>query len=351
RPGPIGPQGTRALSRGEYPGVQPAVGVDTAQPYARPQPQRRPEPARPARTPYEQQRYRARRTMLIWVAIVLVLAAVLGAAAWWFGSGRWTAVPRISGLNPTAAERTLQDADLSGAITQEHSDTVPAGQVVSTSPAIGARALRGSTITVVISEGKPIVPDVTPGAAPAAVQQAVRQAQLSPRLDPAQDTYSGNVPKGAVVALNPGPGTQLNIGSPVVVILSKGPPPNPVPNVVGQPHDQAFAALTKAGFAPFDEPQTFDPNVPGGTVVKTDPGAGTVAPKDDKVGVVTSNAVTVPNLMGQPAAQAQQALQQLGLQAQVQAVAGDPNGNVFVESPAAGTLVAPGSAVTLGVFP
>ncbi|HEX5118935.1 MAG TPA: PASTA domain-containing protein [Pseudonocardiaceae bacterium] len=351
RPGPIGPQGTRALSRGDYPAGHPIGGVDTAQPYTPPQPRRRAEPAKPARSPYEQQRHRARRTMLIWVAIVLLLAAVLGAAAWWFGSGRWTAVPKISGLDPTAAEQTLQDADLSGAITQQHSNSVPAGQVVSTSPAIGARALRGSTITVVISEGRPIVPDVTPGAAPAAVEQAVRQAQLDPRLDAAQNAYSGNVPKGAVVALNPGPGTQLNIGSPVVVVLSKGPAPNPVPNVVGQPHDQAFAALTQAGFAPFDEPQAFDPNVPGGTVIKTDPAAGAVAPDANKVGVVTSNAVAVPNLMGQPAAQAQQALAQMGLQAQVQPLQGDPNGSVFVESPAAGTLVAPGTVITLGVFP
>ncbi|HEX3648880.1 MAG TPA: PASTA domain-containing protein, partial [Pseudonocardiaceae bacterium] len=349
RPGPIGPQGTRALSRGDYP--RPAGAVDTAQPYPQPRPQPRVEPARPARTPYEQQRHRARRTMLIWVAIVLVLAAVLGAVAWWFGSGRWTAVPKISGLNPTAAERTLQDADLSGAITQEHSDTVPAGQVVSTSPVIGARALRGSTITVVISEGKPIVPDVTPGASPDAVEQAVKQAQLDPRLDPSQDSYSGSVPKGQVVALNPGPGTQLKLGSPVVVVLSKGPPPNPVPNVVGQPRDQAFAALSQAGFSPFDEPQAFDPNTPGGAVIKTDPAAGAVAPDGNKVGVVTSNAVAVPNLQGQPGSQAQQALQQMGLQAQIQAAAGDPNGQVFVESPAPGTLVAPGSTVTLGVFP
>jgi serine/threonine-protein kinase len=72
---------------------------------------------------------------------------------------------------------------------------------------------------------------------------------------------------------------------------------------------------------------------------------------DNKVGVVVSTAVTVPQLIGQAAAQAQQAMQQLGLQVQVQALANDPNGQVFVESPNAGTLVAPGSTVTIGVFP
>jgi serine/threonine-protein kinase len=352
RPGPIGPQGTRALSRGEYQAAAAQqAGIGTVDPYARGGQPRPAEPPRPSRTPYEAQRQRARRTMLIWVAVVLVLAAVLGVAAWWFGSGRWTAVPRIGGLDPTTAERTLQDADLSGAITQAHNNTVPAGQVVSTTPSIGQRALRGSTITVVISEGKPIVPDVTPGASPDVVEQQVRKAQLSPRLDPNQDAYNNTVPKGAVVGLNPGPGTQLNLGSPVVVVVSKGPAPNPVPNVVGQPHDQAFAALTQAGFQPYDEPQTFDANVPGGTVIKTDPGAGATAPDGNKVGVQVSNAVPVPALTGQPAAAAQQALQTLGLQAQIQALANDPNGPVVVQSPTAGTLVAPGTVVTLGVFP
>jgi serine/threonine protein kinase/beta-lactam-binding protein with PASTA domain len=354
QPGPIGPQGTRALSRQEFAAAQaqaqhggPPIGVGTVDPRTG----RGPDPHRQPRNPYQTQRQRGRRTMLIWVAVVLVLAAVLGVAAWWFGSGRWTAVPRIGGLDPTTAERTLQDADLSGAITQEHNNTVPPGRVVNTNPQIGQRALRGSTITVVISEGKPIVPDITPGASPDAVAQAVKAAQLTPRLDPNQNAYSPTVPAGAVVTLNPGPGTQLNIGSPVVVVVSKGPAPNPVPNVVGQPHDQAFAALQQAGFQPFDEPPAFDPNTAAGSVIKTDPAAGTTGPAGNKVGVVVSNAVTVPAVTGQPAQQAQQTLQGMGLQVQIQALANDPNGAVFTQNPAANALVAPGTTVVLGVFP
>ena len=89
----------------------------------------------------------------------------------------------------------------------------------------------------------------------------------------------------------------------------------------------------------------------GGTVIKTDPGAGATGVAGNKVGVEVSNAVTLPSVTGQPAQQAQQTLQGMGLQVQIQAVANDPNGQVFVESPSAGALVAPGSTVTLGVFP
>jgi serine/threonine-protein kinase len=334
---PIGPQGTMSIGRSGY-------GPAFAQPVP---------PRERRRSAYEAQRHRGRRTMLIWISVVLVLAAVLGVAAWWFGTGRWTAVPRIGGLDPTAAEQTLQNADLSAALTQAHDNTVPAGRVVSTSPVFGSRALRGSTITVVISEGKPIVPDITPGASPDAVEVAVKAAQLTPKLDPNQDAFDDTVPKGAAVRLNPAPGTQLPIGAVVVIVLSKGAAPKPVPNVVGQPHDQAVQALTQAGFQPFDEPATFDGQTPGGNVIATTPAAGTIVqPGDSKrVGVQISNGVTVPSLTGQSAQQATQALQQLGLQVQVQALANDPNGQVFTQSPGPGTLVAPNSTVTIGVFP
>jgi serine/threonine-protein kinase len=332
--GPIGPQGTVSIDRDGYPLPPQGRRTSIAQ-------------------RYEAQRQRSRRNMIVWISVVLVLAAILGVAAWWFGSGRWTAVPGITGLDPNAAETTLQNADLSAALTQAHDDNVPAGRVVRTDPGTGARALRGSTITVVISEGKPIVPDVTPGASPAAVEQAVKAAQLTPKLDPNQDAFNDTVPKGAVATLNPGPGTQLNIGAIVVVVLSKGPAPKPVPNVVGQPHDQAFATLTQAGFHPFDEPATFNGGVPPGTVVATTPAAGTIIQPggDLRIGVQVSNGVQVPNLVGQSVQQAEQTLQQLGLQAQVQALGNDPNAQVFGQSPPAGTVVQPGTAVSLGAFP
>jgi serine/threonine-protein kinase len=364
RPSPIGPQGTRAMSRDEF-NAMPAQGygqptnVGTVDPraYGPPPPgqaQQRGQGQQRAGAggPYRLQRKRSRRTVVIWIAVVLVVAAVVGVVSWWFGSGRWTAVPKITGLDPTTAERTLQSSDLTAALSQAHDNTVPAGRVVSTDPGVGQRALRGSTITVVISEGKPIVPDITAGASPDAVEQVVTKAQLSPKLDPGKDTFDNTVPKGAVVTLNPPPGTQLDIGSPVVVVLSKGPAPKPVPDVTNQPHDQAFAALTQAGFQPFDEPGVFNGQIAGGSVVKTDPPANTVITgTDNKVGVQVSNAVSVPPLTGQGGQAATQTLQSMGLQAQVQALAGDPNGQVFAQQPGPGTLVAPGSTVTLDVFP
>jgi serine/threonine-protein kinase len=337
---PVGPSGTRALSRGEYQNMADQYGPPAEQP-----------------TPmggYQAQRTRSRRVFAIWISVVLLLAILVGVSAWWLGSGRWTAIPQVSGFNPTTAEHAITNADLSVVIRQTHDDTVPAGQVINTDPTEGSRALRGAAVTLLVSEGRPVVPDVTAGANVNAVEQAIKADQLVPHLDPTQDIYSDAVPKGAVVSLVPGPGTQVAVNAQITIVVSKGSAPKPIPNVVGQSHDQAFAALTAAGFQPFDEPKQFSDQVAGNVVLSITPQAGTVIdPGGNKqVGVVVSNAVTVPQLVGEQAGQAQAQLQQLGLSAQVQSPFGNgQNGTVFEQSVSPNTLVQPGTQVTLGVFP
>jgi len=357
-PSPIGPQGTRALSRGEFSelalvngslgggfdgGFGNGFGSD--------------EPAGPPQAPsvgrYQAQRTRSRRVFAIWISIVLLLAVLIGVSAWWLGSGRWTAIPQVTGLSTSAAQNALTGADLSVRVSNSHDNTIPAGQVINTDPQEGSRALRGADVTLLVSEGRPIVPDVTAGADLNAVEQAITADQLTPHLDPNANGYSDSVPAGAVIGVTPAPGTPLNVNTLVTVVVSKGPAPKPIPNVVGMPHDQAFAALTSAGFQPFDETAQFSAQAAAGTVVSTDPGVGTViaAGGNKRVGVVVSNAVTVPPLTGQQAGQAVQQLQQLQLHAQVQSLTGGQNGTVFTQSVAPGTLVPPGTQITLGVFP
>jgi serine/threonine-protein kinase len=346
-PSPVGPQGTRALSRGEFSELAPVNGSLDGSGDGEPVGQPIEQVDR-----YQAQRTRSRRVFGIWISIVLLLAILIGVSAWWLGSGRWTAIPQVTGLNPTAAETALTGADLSVRISDRHDNTIPAGQVINTDPTEGSRALRGADVTLLVSEGRPIVPDVTAGANLNAVEQAITADQLVPRLDGNANTYSDTVPFGAVVGVNPAPGTPLTLNTPVTVIVSKGPAPKPIPNVVGMQHDQAVAALTSAGFQPFDEAPQFSAQAPAGTVLSTDPAVGTVvtAGGNMRVGLVVSNAVTMPQLTGQSAAQAMAQLQSLQLQGQVQSLLGNQNGTVFTQSVAPGTLVAPGSQVTLGVF-
>jgi serine/threonine-protein kinase len=195
-----------------------------------------------------------------------------------------------------------------------------------------------------------VVPDIKPGTSVQQAERAIRQVQLAPRHDSSADRYSDTVPKGAVLAVSPKPGSQANIGDPVKLIVSKGPAPTPVPSVVGKTKEEAFQALRNAGFEPFDAGAEFSGDVPGGRVTRTEPATGSTIGKGQRVGVYVSNAVEVPTVIGRPASVAVRALAEAGLK---------PGGDrgrgrfsfVVGQDPMPGTLVKPGSTVNLTTVP
>lgn len=66
-------------------------------------------------------------------------------------------VPPLVGRSYASAQATLQAMGLSPAEVSQPSQTVPAGQVISTNPAAGQQVARGSSVTVVVSQGLPKV--------------------------------------------------------------------------------------------------------------------------------------------------------------------------------------------------
>jgi eukaryotic-like serine/threonine-protein kinase len=323
-----GPQGTRALPR-------PALETGRAQ-------VRRIPPALPPR--------RGGRGFTA-ALLILLVAGLVGGAAWWLGQGRFSTVPAVNGRPEADAVRLLQQARFVPNVTGRYDDSVPSGVVITSSPGQGSRALTNREVNLIVSLGKPQVPSIVPGTAVADAERAVRDAMLQPQRDSTADQYSPTVPKGSVVTLSPAPGTRLQSGSEVTLIISKGPQPVSVPDVRGMPRDQAFAVLTNAGFAPYDAGSQFSPSVDGGGVVSTNPAAGTVVPLAGKprVAVVVSNAVTVPSFTGMSVAAAQQVAASAGLSLSVQSFLSQ-NGAVFAQLPLAGARVAPGSVIHVTAF-
>jgi eukaryotic-like serine/threonine-protein kinase len=340
RPNPIGPMGTRALSRADL--EANAVTASHA-----------PVRATPPADPYRQQRTRSRRAFIIWMSVIVLLAAAIATTAWWLGSGQWSQVPTVKGLQEAVAEQKLRDANLTYSVTKVHDNSVPPGVVVDVKPGEQQQVQRGSTVALSISLGRPTVPAVQAGAKPEDADQLISAQQLQPVRDTGKDGFSDTVPAGAVIGLSPATGTPLNVGSPVVVELSKGPAPKQVPSVVGMNHDDAFTALRQAGFEPFDEPARFNDQVDAGKVIKTDPAAGSSVPAGagNRVGVVVSNAVTVPDLTGKDADEASTILKGLGLDIDVQGFFGQNHGRVFSQDQAPTTRVKQGTKVTVRVFP
>lgn len=71
----------------------------------------------------------------------------------WTTSGATPTVPDVSGMTQTEATTALEDAGYVVTVEQEASDTIPAGTIIRTEPAIGSELAEGETVTLVVSTG------------------------------------------------------------------------------------------------------------------------------------------------------------------------------------------------------
>jgi beta-lactam-binding protein with PASTA domain len=200
-----------------------------------------------------------------------------------------------------------------------------------------------------INSNKPIaVPDVTLLARPLAVAK-IKEQGLVPRIVTASND---TVPKGQVSDENPGGGSKVAKGSTVTLTVSTGVAQVKVPNVVGQDVNQAVATLAGLGLNPniarvYSTAQT-------DTVTAQQPHAGDSVPKGSNVRINVSRGakpVQVPDVTGQPFANAKSALQGQGFTVSRVDVQSDqyPKGVVVASNPPAGTSVAKGSKIELSV--
>jgi len=166
---------------------------------------------------------------------------------------------------------------------------------------------------------------------------------------PASDA---EVPQGAVVGTLPPAGTAVREGDVVTLTASAGPEPVSVPAVVGRPEAAARAALLAAGLAAGLRVEEPDPDVPAGSVLRTEPSAGSQADPGDSVALVVSSGpppVVLPRVIGLQVAEAGERLEEAGLRTEVQSVTSGPPGQVMDQTPEPGTVVEPGGTVVLVV--
>ena len=157
------------------------------------------------------------------------------------------AVPRLAGKDLAQAATALTGAQLSvGAVSRGYSETVPSGAVISSAPTEGEQRATGSAVALVLSRGVPpsTVPKLTglpldkATAALAAVKLTITTTQA----------YDDDVPEGAVLSQSAKAGTGVPRRSAVSVVVSKGPPPVDVPQVVDMHRATAIRILKAAGF-------------------------------------------------------------------------------------------------------
>jgi eukaryotic-like serine/threonine-protein kinase len=187
-----------------------------------------------------------RRRLIVGLLAVLVLGAMAAGASWWYGSGRFVAVPPLAGLTQQQAVTQATAAHLRvrfGAA--EFSATVAAGRVIRTDPGAGDLVRRDSTILVLPSRGvAPVrVPEVV-GQSRDDAQRAITRAGLKATVT---EQFSATVPEGSVISQQPR-GRAVPRGSTVALVVSKGPDLVRVPRVIGQSVGDATATLEQQGF-------------------------------------------------------------------------------------------------------
>jgi serine/threonine-protein kinase len=256
----------------------------------------------------------------------------------------------VLGLDPQAAGEQLVAAGLEVVVAPEavHDEQVATGLVLDQDPDPRTRALRGSTVTLVLSSG----PDrrTVPELAGTDVDTARAELEaLGLGLGLVTEDFS-DAPVGAVLRSEPAAGQSVKPETPVAVVVSKGLEMLAVPSVVGRAQADAGRQLEAAGFTTTVR-EAFSEDVGKGTVVAQTPAEGQ-APRGSAVQLDVSKGpelVTVPDLGGMSREQAEAALKAAGLKANINARPG-PGGAVRFQDPGAGAQVRKGSTVTVFVF-
>nr|WP_276612320.1 Stk1 family PASTA domain-containing Ser/Thr kinase [Kineococcus vitellinus] len=183
-------------------------------------------------------------------------------------------------------------------------------------------------------------PAVT-GRSPAEAGAALRSAGLGVQQ---REEFSDTVPAGVVAATDPGAGERVRKDGSVVLVVSRGVEQFAVPDVVGRPQQEAADALTGTGLAVGAVAEEYSEDVERGSVVRSDPVAGTVLAHDTPVALVVSRGrepIEVPTVAGSPLEAARTAI--TGAELAVGDVTEQtseqvPAGEVISQSPGSGTL-------------
>ncbi|HSN02689.1 MAG TPA: protein kinase [Acidimicrobiales bacterium] len=224
---------------------------------------------------------RGRRTFFLVAAVILLLAALGGAAVWKLGLLNTThTVPSLVNVDYRQAANLLKGDGFTLSVTaHKHSANVPANQIISQSPSAGSSAKAGLVVTVTVSDGPVMVtmPSNLIGEDCTTATSQLAALHVTALCPSSAAVASATVPAGKVVrvtyhaAANP---ASVPVNSTVTLVLSSGPPagasttttapsatttttptttttsaaqgPRPVPNVVGMNRAQVDAAFRKA---------------------------------------------------------------------------------------------------------
>ncbi|MFJ2512217.1 Stk1 family PASTA domain-containing Ser/Thr kinase [Streptomyces griseoviridis] len=190
----------------------------------------------------------------------------------------------------------------------------------------------------------------------AKTQSEAREKLSDAGLDVGKVThrYSDTVDKGTVISTDPEPGSRVRDHASVALVVSDGPETVRIPALGGVALDTARERLKKDGLEPGMVTREFSEDVPKGSVIATNPAAGTERRAGAAVALTVSKGspVDVPDVTGEDLADARQELEDAGLTVKVadgQVNSEFDEGQVAAQTPQGDSRLAEGDTVTLTV--
>ena len=215
---------------------------------------------------------------------------------------------------------------------------------------LAALLVAGAIVAAVLLSDKDTkpVPRVV-GADIATAARTLRNAGFEPVPERVRD----DAPQGEVIAQDPEPDTELEVGEKVTLTVSDGPGLKGVPSVDGLPRKQARARLVDAGFKVRERREPSDA-VQEGRVIESTPVAGTQVEVGSTVTLLVSSGpeqVEVPNVVDRSLDEARATLSRAGLEVDVvRQETGDAEPEtVLSQDPEGGAEVDKGATITLTV--
>ena len=265
-------------------------------------------------------------------------------------------VPDVVGRQGDTAAQILQNAGFEVDIETVESATVRRNRVATQRPQPRRQAELGSTVTITVSSGpgeRP-VPDVV-GETRRTAERRLRGADFRVTV---QQRFSDDVPRGRVIETRPQPGTVVERGSRITVIVSRGREQVAVPDVTGLDREAAERTLREAGLDVSVRDEETDEEDPG-QVLRQDPAGGARVNRGATVTITVAEEppeveteVEVPDVVDLSVEQARADLTAAGFRVRTRPEAvdtPDEDGIVLGQTPGASERRDRGAQVTLTV--
>jgi serine/threonine-protein kinase len=274
------------------------------------------------------------RSWLLGMLVVVMALLAGGFVAYRVIVTKSYTVPDLVGIEKGVAENQIAENEWVVVVKTERSDEQAVGNVISSEPPAGSKLAVGKTFVLIVSDG-PTLPKLVDVNGMTLDVATAKLAELKLGAPVASDAFNETVSIGQIaswsVPAQPSLVTGMEVvqGTVIAVVVSKGPEPRVVPQLVGLDVEAATAALVALQLTMVKTADVFS-DVPIGVVAHQSVAAGGTVDRDGSVSIALSKGpdlVVMPNLSGLKFDAVQKALTDAGLVVGV--VAGNTAGFLY----------------------